>query len=73
MGAVGEDPAAAAAGLVDPEAVRVIMVEEKRNVIIGVSLQLNVGPHMTVTVLITYCRRVPSFSGSLRFSFSTKL
>ncbi|KAJ9108903.1 hypothetical protein QFC21_000224 [Naganishia friedmannii] len=35
MGAVGEDPAAAAAGLVDPEAVRVIMVEEKRNVIIG--------------------------------------
>ncbi|KAJ9127900.1 hypothetical protein QFC24_000185 [Naganishia onofrii] len=35
MGAVGEDPATAAAGLVDPEAVRVIMVEEKRNVIIG--------------------------------------
>ncbi|KAJ9101926.1 hypothetical protein QFC19_005007 [Naganishia cerealis] len=35
MGAAGEDPAAAAAGLVDPEAVRLIMVEEKRNVIIG--------------------------------------
>jgi zinc transporter 7 len=51
MGAVGEDPATAAAGLVDPEAVRVIMVEEKRNVIIGVCLLVKVAVHRSVTVL----------------------
>lgn len=36
MGGSSEDPAAAAAGLLDSQGVRVVMVEEKRNVIIGV-------------------------------------
>jgi zinc transporter 7 len=47
MGGQSEDPAAAAAGLFDPEGVRLILVEEKRNVIIGVSL---------MSVLIQGCR-----------------
>jgi hypothetical protein len=47
MGGQSEDPAAAAAGLFDPEGVRLIVVEEKRNVIIGVSL---------MSVLIQGCR-----------------
>lgn len=37
MGGASEDPAAAAAGLTGPQGVRVVLVEEKRNVIIGVS------------------------------------
>lgn len=37
MGGASEDPSAAAAGLLDSQGVRVVLVEEKRNVIIGVS------------------------------------
>lgn len=38
MGGASEDPTAAASGSFDPEGVRLIVVEEKRNVILGVSL-----------------------------------
>ncbi|KAJ9115613.1 hypothetical protein QFC20_000938 [Naganishia adeliensis] len=38
MGGASEDPSAAAAGLLDSQGVRVVLVEEKRNVIIGAAI-----------------------------------